>query len=75
MRPVTERQSQVARLYAKGDGKREIAHKLSISYHTVSHHLGNFYVRAGVCDRGGLICFLVKRGVISIDEVAGQGTE
>jgi DNA-binding CsgD family transcriptional regulator len=48
---LTPRQRQIAELVAQGDTNREIAERLSISEHTVEHHLSAIFERLGLRSR------------------------
>ncbi len=48
---LTPRQVQIAELVAQGQTNREIAERLSISEHTVEHHLSAIFERLGVRSR------------------------
>ncbi len=48
---LTVRQSQIAKLIAKGETNRAIAAQLRISEHTVEHHVSEIFVRLGLKSR------------------------
>lgn len=51
---LTERESEIVRLYLKGHGTRSIADRLDISQHTVSMHRKNAYGKLDVSSQGEL---------------------
>ena len=57
---LTEREQRILQLMVDGMIKKEIADKLSISYHTVDTHLRNIYTKLHVHTRGGAVAKAVK---------------
>ena len=57
---LTDRQSEVTRLIARGLSNRAVAEELHLSPSTVKRHLENVYRRTGVSSRGALIALLVE---------------
>jgi DNA-binding CsgD family transcriptional regulator len=51
---LSPRQLQIARLVAEGATNRTIAQQLSISEHTVEHHLSSIFTRLGLRSRAAL---------------------
>ena len=66
MKPLTDRQREVAILLAQGLGKKQIAFELHISKHTLTKHITNIYDRTGCRDRVNLVYWLQREGVIPI---------
>ncbi len=54
LRPLSQRQRQIAELVALGVTNREIAGRLHISEHTVEHHVSNVFARLNVRSRAQL---------------------
>jgi len=50
---LSEREAEVLRLASRGLTRRDIADRLSISEHTVRHHLSHIYDKIGVTTRVG----------------------
>lgn len=57
---LTDREQKILQLMVDGMIKKEIADKLSISYHTVDTHLRNIYTKLHVHTRGGAVAKAVK---------------
>ena len=57
---LTEREQEILEWMVNGMIKKEIADKLSISYHTVDTHLRNIYTKLHVHTRGGAVAKAVK---------------
>jgi DNA-binding NarL/FixJ family response regulator len=57
---LTEREQEILHLMVDGLIKKEIADKLSLSYHTVDTHLRNIYTKLHVHTRGGAVAKAVK---------------
>lgn len=61
---LTEREQNILELMVDGMIKKEIADKLSISYHTVDTHLRNIYTKLHVHTRGGAVAKAVKERLL-----------
>ncbi len=57
---LTEREEEILELTVDGLIKKEIAERLSLSYHTVDTHLRNIYTKLHVHTRGGAVAKAVK---------------
>jgi DNA-binding NarL/FixJ family response regulator len=57
---LTEREQEILELMVDGMIKKEIADRLSLSYHTVDTHLRNIYTKLHVHTRGGAVAKAVK---------------
>jgi len=57
---LTDREQQILKLMVEGLIKKEIADKLSLSFHTVDTHLRNIYTKLHVHTRGGAVGKAVK---------------
>jgi len=60
---LTPRQRQIAELAARGRTNREIANELSISEHTVEHHLSDVFARMNVKSRVQLAAAFVNHAI------------
>jgi DNA-binding NarL/FixJ family response regulator len=52
---LSDREKEILELMVKGLIKKEIADRLSLSYHTVDNHLRNIYSKLHVNTRGGAV--------------------
>ena len=59
---LTERELDVLRLLAQGDGDREIAEKLVISERTVHFHVGNILSKLHLANRTQAALFAIRKG-------------
>jgi len=57
---LTEREQKILELMTEGLIKKEIADKLSLSYHTVDTHLRNIYTKLHVHSRTGAVAKALK---------------
>lgn len=64
---LTEREIDVLRLIAAGNGNKQIADRLSIGEATVKSHVTNILSKLGANDRGHAVTIGLKRGVIELD--------
>ena len=55
---LTERELEVARLFASGESAKQIAQSLSIAPNTVRVHLGRIYEKLGVVNKAELASML-----------------
>lgn len=63
---LTKREKEILNLVAKGVPSREIADKLSISYHTVRKHRGNMMEKVGAQNMVELINYASSKSLINI---------
>lgn len=61
---LTDRESDVMRLVAKGYSNKAVARELAITISTVKTHLRNIYRKLGVEDRAQLIIKTIKEGML-----------
>ena len=57
---LTAREQQILELMTQGLIKKEVADKLSLSYHTVDTHLRNIYTKLHVHSRTGAVAKALK---------------
>jgi DNA-binding NarL/FixJ family response regulator len=62
--PLTQRETEVLRLLAKGATNKQIAQSLDISYETVKEHVQHALRKIGVVDRTQAAVWAVRAGVI-----------
>jgi DNA-binding NarL/FixJ family response regulator len=70
---LTERETEVLRLLAKGKANKEIASELIIGIKTVKTHVSNILSKLGVTSRTQAALYAVRVGLVSEDEL-GQAT-
>ncbi len=71
---LSERELDVMRLVAGGATNAEAARQLRISQATVKSHLVHTFQKLGVPDRTSAVISLLKRGDLSLEEVAAPGS-
>jgi len=64
---LTEREIDVVRLIADGNGNKHIADQLSIGEATVKSHVTNILSKLGANDRAHAVTIALKRGIIKLD--------
>ena len=64
---LTEREIDVVRLIAAGNGNKQIADLLSIGEATVKSHVTNILSKLGANDRAHAVTIALKRGIIELD--------
>ena len=65
---LTERETEVLRLLARGCSNKEIAHTLSIGEKTVKTHVSNILSKLNVPSRTQAALYAVRIGLVSLDE-------
>jgi DNA-binding NarL/FixJ family response regulator len=68
---LTERETEVLRLLARGASNKEIAHALSIGEKTVKTHVSNILAKLGVPSRTQAALYAVRIGLVTVDDTAG----
>jgi ATP/maltotriose-dependent transcriptional regulator MalT len=61
---LTDREIEVLRLIANGRSNKQVAIELHLSPKTVSRHLSNIFVKAGVSSRAAATAFAFQHGVV-----------
>ncbi|MEJ2620448.1 MAG: response regulator transcription factor [Candidatus Thiodiazotropha sp.] len=61
---LTERETEVLRLIAKGYNSNEISEVLEVTYHTVTSHVRNIYRKLAVHSRSEAVFEAVQRGLV-----------
>lgn len=67
---LTERETEVLRLLARGASNKEIAHALTIGEKTVKTHVSNILAKLGVPSRTQAALYAVRIGLVSVDTAA-----
>lgn len=62
--PLTAREVEILRLLAAGDSNKTIAARLSISVHTVKHHISSILTKLGVSSRTEAVALGLKLGLV-----------
>jgi DNA-binding CsgD family transcriptional regulator len=62
---LSEREREVLDLMVGGLVKKEIADRLSLSYHTVDNHLRSIYTKLQVHTRGGAVAKALSERLVS----------
>jgi DNA-binding NarL/FixJ family response regulator len=71
--PLTERETEVLRLVARGRANKEIARVLRIGEQTVKTHVGNILAKLDVQSRTQAALHAVRIGLVSADDVERAG--
>lgn len=67
--PLTDREIEVLRLAAKGNGNKEIAGELGLSIRTIQAHLGNIFNKLKVGSRTEAVIMGLKNGLLTLDDI------
>ncbi len=67
---LSQRETEVLKLLAKGLANKEIADKLNISIHTVISHRKNITLKTGIKSVSGLTIFAVINGLVNLGELS-----
>lgn len=70
---LTERETEVVVLAARGLSNREIAQELHISEATIKRHLANIYHKVGVGSRSEVVRKALQEEWIGLHEITGEG--
>jgi DNA-binding NarL/FixJ family response regulator len=62
---LTDRETEVLRLLAKGYNSNEISDVLEVTYHTVTSHVRNIYRKLAVHSRSEAVYEAVQRGLVN----------
>lgn len=62
--PLTNRETEVLQLLARGKANKQIALDLAISEHTVKFHISSIYTKLGAGNRTEAVRFGVRRGLV-----------
>ncbi len=69
---LTERETAVLRLVARGKANKQIARELHIGEQTVKTHVGNILAKLGVNSRTQAALYAVRVGLVSASEADGS---
>ncbi len=70
---LTERETEVLKLLARGQSNKEIARSLNISDKTAKTHVGNILAKLGLPGRTQAALYAVRIGLVSADEATQAG--
>lgn len=68
--PLTDRETEVLRLAARGSSNKQIAAELCVSPRTVQAHLGHIFKKLSVASRTEAVIRMLKRGWLKLDELS-----
>jgi two-component system, NarL family, response regulator LiaR len=72
---LTERETEVLRLLARGQSNKEIARQLAISDKTAKTHVGNILAKLGLPGRTQAALYAVRIGLVSADDATEVGED
>lgn len=61
---LTRAEKEILRLLIEGEPKKQIAHQLGVSFHTVDTHLRNIYTKLQVHSRSGAVAKALKERLL-----------
>ena len=67
---LTERETSILKMAAKGMSNSDIAQELHLSVRTIESHLGNIFNKLGVGSRTEAVIQAMKRGWFTLEELA-----
>ena len=68
--PLTDRESEVLAMAARGLSNKMIARELSLSDRTVQVHLSNIFGKLGVASRTEAVITALQRGLLRLEEIS-----
>jgi DNA-binding NarL/FixJ family response regulator len=70
--PLTERETEVLQLLARGNANKEIARELRIGERTVKTHVSNILTKLGVQSRTQAALYAVQSGLVAEEQLRAQ---
>ena len=70
--PLTERETEVLQLVARGKANKQISHALFIGEKTVKAHVSSILAKLGVQSRTQAALHAVRTGLVSVDELSEE---
>jgi len=61
---ITRAEKEILRLLVEGEPKKQIAHQLGVSFHTVDTHLRNIYTKLQVHSRSGAVAKALRERLL-----------
>ncbi len=68
--PLTDRESEVLAIAARGLSNKMIARELNLSDRTVQVHLSNIFGKLGVASRTEAVITALRRGLLQLEEIS-----
>ena len=69
---LSDRETEVLRLLARGKANKQIASELYIEEHTVKAHVSSILMKLGVQSRTQAALHAVRTGLVSVEEVGDE---
>ncbi len=70
--PLTERETEVLKLIARGKANKQIARDLFVATSTVKTHVNNLYGKLGVSSRTQAALYAARVGLVSTEEISEE---
>jgi NarL family two-component system response regulator LiaR len=70
--PLTERETEVLKLLARGKANKQIARELFVALSTVKTHVNNLYRKLGVGSRTQAALYAARVGLVSTEEIGEE---
>jgi NarL family two-component system response regulator LiaR len=70
--PLTERETEVLKLIARGKANKQIARELFVAMSTVKTHVNNLYRKLNVSSRTQAALYAARIGLVSADEISEE---
>ena len=69
---LTDRETEVLKLLARGKANKQIAKSLYVSEKTVKAHVSSILMKLGVQSRTQAALYAVRTGLVSLDELGDE---
>ena len=70
--PLTERETEVLKLIARGKANKQIARELFVAMSTVKTHVNNLYRKLNVSSRTQAALYAARTGLVAIEEISEE---
>ncbi|MBA3473538.1 MAG: response regulator transcription factor [Rubrobacter sp.] len=70
--PLTERETEVLELLARGKANKQIARELFVAMSTVKTHVNNLYRKLGVGSRTQAALYAARIGLVSTEQIGEE---
>ena len=67
--PLTDREFDIVRGFARGKNNKEIARDLGITEKTVRNHASNIYAKLHVFDRTQAVLYAIRKGLVDLEDL------
>ncbi len=71
---LSERETEMLKLLAKGMGNKQIADKLCLSLRTVKAHMSNIFTKMNVASRSEALVEALKLGLVTLEDIKQENT-